>query len=154
MKEDPRIDNPMINFIEGKINLSEKILSVSSDYEHLKNLAENGLIERREDAGGMYYYVEAQKDGIRFGVFISLREKSIEWLLFRWLDRPMKSWEDVSEKAMTDEYRLLSNFMKNQIGVRPNNIRTGARTWCLKWGRLKLIHEVRSFDVAIFMEPR
>lgn len=90
MKEDPRIDNPMINFIEGKINLSEKILSVSSDYEHLKNLAENGLIERREDAGGMYYYVEAQKDGIRFGVFISLREKNIEWLLFRWLDRPMK----------------------------------------------------------------
>jgi hypothetical protein len=40
MKEDPRIDNPMINFIEGKINLSEKILSISSDYEHLKNLAE------------------------------------------------------------------------------------------------------------------
>jgi hypothetical protein len=112
------------------------------------------LIERREDAGGMYYYVEAQKDGIRFGVFISLREKSIEWLLFRWLDRPMKSWDDASEKAMTDEYRMLSNFMKSQIGVRPNNIRTGARTWCLKWGRLKLIHEVRSFDVAIFMEPR
>jgi len=65
----------MINFAEGKINLGEEILSVSSSFEDLENLAGKGLIERREDAGGMYYYVEVQEDAMRFGVFISLREK-------------------------------------------------------------------------------
>jgi len=144
----------MINFTEGKINLGEKILSVSSSFEDLENLAEKGLIERREDAGGMYYYVEAEKDAMRFGVFISLREKNIEWLLLRWLDRPIKSWDDASEKAMTDEYHLISNFLKKQIGSSPNNIRTGTRTWRFKWGQLNLSYEVRSFDVAIFMEAQ
>jgi Fe2+ or Zn2+ uptake regulation protein len=46
----------MINFIEGKINLGEKNISVVSNYENLIALAEEGLIEKREDAGGMYYY--------------------------------------------------------------------------------------------------
>ena len=120
----------------------------------LRILAEDGLIAKREDAGGMYYYVEAEADGMRFGVFISLRDKRIEWLLLRWLDRPMKSWDDVSEKAMTDEYHLLSNFVKKQVGASPNNTRTGRRTWRLKWGQLSVTYEVRSFDVAIFMKPR
>jgi hypothetical protein len=80
----------MIDFIEGKINLGEKSISVASDYEDLSTLAKEGLIEKREDAAGMYYYVEAEADGMRFGVFISLRDKRIEWLLLRWLDRPMK----------------------------------------------------------------
>jgi hypothetical protein len=144
----------MINFTEGKINLGEEILSVSSSFEDLENLAGKGLIERREDAGGRYYYVEVQEDAMRFGVFISLREKNIEWLLLRWLDRPIKSWNDASEKAMTDEYHLISNFLKKQIGSSPNNIRTGTRTWRFKWGQLNLSYEVRSFDVAIFMEAR
>jgi hypothetical protein len=144
----------MINFTEGKINLGEEILSVSSSFEDLENLAGKGLIERREDAGGRYYYVEVQEDAMRFGVFISLREKNIEWLLLRWLDRPIKSWDDASEKAMTDEYHLISNFLKKQIGSSPNNIRTGTRTWRFKWGQLNLSYEVRSFDVAIFMEAR
>jgi hypothetical protein len=144
----------MINFIEGKIYLGEKFISASTDYDELKTLADKGLIERREYTGGMYYYVEAQKDNMRFGVFISLREKKIKWLLLRWLDRPIKSWDDVSEKAMTDEYHLLSNFVKKHIGYPPNNIRTGTRTWRFKWGQLDLSYEVRSFDVAIFMKPR
>lgn len=144
----------MINFTKGKINLGEESISVASDYEELSILADEGLIEKREDAGGMYYYVEAEADGMRFGVFISLRDKRIEWLLLRWLDRPMKSWDDVSEKAMTDEYRLLSNFVKKQVGAPPNNTRTGTRTWRFKWGQLNLSYEVRSFDVAIFMKPR
>jgi hypothetical protein len=144
----------MINFTEGKINLGEEILSVSSSFEDLENLARKGLIERREDAGGMYYYVEVQEDAMRFGVFISLREKNIEWLLLRWLDRPIKSWDDASEKAMTDEYHLISNFLKKHIGASPNNIITGTRTWRFKWGQLNLSYEVRSFDVAIFMEDR
>jgi len=144
----------MINFIEGKINLGEKSISPVSNYEELSFLAEEGLIEKREDAGGMYYYVEAEADGMKFGVFISLRDKRIEWLLLRWLDRPMKSWDDVSEKAMTDEYHLLSNFVKRQVGAPPNNIKTGTRTWRFKWGQINLSYEVRSFDVAIFMKPR
>jgi DNA-binding transcriptional ArsR family regulator len=144
----------MINFIEGKINLGEKSISPMSNYEDLSSLAKEGLIEKREDAGGMYYYVEAEADGMRFGVFISLRDKRIEWLLLRWLDRPMKSWDDVSEKAMTDEYHVLSNFVKKQVGAPPNNIKTGTRTWRFKWGQINLSYEVRSFDVAIFMKPR
>jgi DNA-binding transcriptional ArsR family regulator len=144
----------MINFIEGKINLGEKSISPVSNYEELSSLAEEGLIEKREDAGGMYYYVEAEADGMKFGVFISLRDKRIEWLLLRWLDRPMKSWDDVSEKAMTDEYHLLSNFVKRQVGAPPNNIKTGTRTWRFKWGQINLSYEVRSFDVAIFMKPQ
>jgi hypothetical protein len=144
----------MINFIEGKINLGEKNISVVSNYENLIALAEEGLIEKREDAGGMYYYVEDESDSMRFGVFISVMGKKIEWLLLRWLDRPMKSWDDVSEKAMTDEYRLLSNSVKKQVGRPPDNIKTGTRTWRFKWGQLDVCYEVRSFDVAIFMNPR
>jgi hypothetical protein len=144
----------MINFIDGKINLTEKNISVASDYDELGALAEEGLIEKRKDAGGMYYYVEAEEDGMRFGVFISMREKSIEWILLRWLDRPMKGWDDVSEKAMSDEYRLLSDFVKKKVGAPPNNKKTGMRTWRFKWGQLNVSYEVRSFDVAIFMKPR
>ena len=149
-----RVDNPMIDFTEGKINIGENILSVSSNYEELENLAEKYFIERRECAGGIYYYVAAQEDAMRFGVFISLREKNIEWLLLRWLDRPIKSWDNASEKTMADEYHLILNFLKKQIGASPNNIRTGTRTWRFKWGQLNLSYEVRSFDVAIFMESR
>ncbi|MCD2515502.1 hypothetical protein LQ564_04165 [Massilia sp. G4R7] len=144
----------MINLIEGKVKLGKKDISVASDYEDLRALAEEGLIEKREDAGGIYYYVESEADDMRFGVFISLRGKRIEWILLRWLDRPMKSWDDVSEKAMTDEYHLLSNFIKKQVGAPPNNIKTGTRTWRFKWGQINLSYEVRSFDVAIFMKPQ
>lgn len=143
----------MINFIEGKINLGEKDISVHSNYEELNALAEEGVIEKRVDAGGMYYYVEAEEDAMRFSVFVSLRDRRIEWLLLRWLDRPMKGWDDVSEKAMIDEYRLLSDFVKKKVGVPPNNTRTGNRTWRFNWGHLNLSYEVRSFDVAIFMKP-
>ena len=144
----------MINFIEGKIISNGESISVATNYEDLNAFAEAGVIEKREDAGGRYYYFEAEEDGMRFGVFISLREKRIEWLLLRWLDRPMKGWDDVSEKAMTDEYRLLSNFVKTKLGAPPNNTKTGTRTWRLKWGQLNVSYEVRSFDVAIFMKPR
>ena len=88
----------MINLIEGKISLGDKSISVTSDYEHLSSLAEEGLIEKREDAGGMYYYVESEAAGMRFSFFISLQKRRVEWLLLRWLDSPMKSWDDVSVK--------------------------------------------------------
>jgi len=144
----------MINFTEGKIKLGEKDISVVSNYKDLSIFVQKGLIEKREDARGVYYYFVTEADSMRFGVFISLQDNRIEWLLLRWLDRPMKSWDDVSEKAMTDEYHLISNFVKKQVGAPPNNIRTGTRTWRFKWGQLNVSYEVRSFDVAIFMKPR
>lgn len=144
----------MINFIEGKIGLGKKHVSVFSNYEDLDALAKEGLIEKREEAGGIHYYAEAESDGMWFGGFISLRDKKIEWLLLRWLDSPMKGWADVSEKAMIDEYSMLSDFVKKKVGAPPNKTKTGTRTWRFNWGRLDVSYEVRSFDVAIFMTPR
>ena len=145
----------MINFIEGKINLGEMNISVVSDYEYLNVLAEEGLIEKREMPGGRpYFYVEAVEDGMRFRVFIRLREKRIEWILLRWLDRPITGWDNASEKAMTDEYHLISNFVKKHVGTTPDSKKTGTREWRLKWGQLNVSYEIRSFDVAIFMKPR
>ncbi|WP_426197654.1 hypothetical protein [Massilia sp. DWR3-1-1] len=94
-------------------SISEKNISVASNSEDLNVLAEEGLIEKREMSRGRFcYYVEAVEDSMRFGVFIRLREKRIEWILLRWLDRPIKGWDNASEKAMTDEYHLISNFVK------------------------------------------
>jgi Fe2+ or Zn2+ uptake regulation protein len=64
----------MNSFIEEQINLGEKNISVASDYENLNALAEEGLIEKREDAGGIYYYVEAEADDMRLA-FSSRCEK-------------------------------------------------------------------------------
>jgi hypothetical protein len=144
----------MINFIEGKINLSGKSISIASNYEELNTLAQEGLIEKRDDAGGIYYYAEAEAGGMRLGVFISLREKKIEWLRLHWLDSPMKGWDDVSEKLMMDEYRLLSNLVKKQVGTPPNNRRTATRTWRFKWGQVNVSYEPRSFQADIFMKRR
>jgi DNA-binding transcriptional ArsR family regulator len=144
----------MINFIDGKINLGGKSISIASNYEELSALAQEGLIEKREDAGGIYYYAEAEADGMRLGVFISLREKKIEWLRLHWLDSPMKGWDDVSEKLMMDEYRLLSNLVKKQVETPPNNRKTATRTWRFKWGQVNVSYEPRSFQADIFMKRR
>jgi len=144
----------MINFIEGKINLGGKSISIASNYEELSALAQEDLIEKREDAGGIYYYAEAEADGMRLGVFISLREKKIEWIRLHWLDSPMKGWDDVSEKLMMDEYRLLSDLVKKQVGTPPNNRRTATRTWRFKWGQVNVSYEPRSFQADIFMKRR
>ena len=143
----------MINFIEGRINIGEKNILAVSD-EVLRALAKEGLIEKREDNDGTYYYVEAVEDELRFGVFISLRGKNISWLLLRWLDRPMKGWSDVSEKALKDEYRLLLNFVEKKVGGPPDNRGNRKRTWRFKWGQIEVSYEPRSFDAAIFMVPR
>jgi len=146
----------MINFIEGRISVGAKDISITSDCDELNVLAEEGLIEKQEDGNrtGNSYYVEATCEGLRLGGFICLRERRIEWILLRWLDSVMKGWEDVSEKRMIDEYRLLSNFVKDKVGAPPNNKKTGTRTWYVKWGKIEVSYEVRSFDVAIFMTPR
>ena len=143
----------MINLIEGKIKLGGKNILTVSD-EDLNALVEEGLIEKREDAVGTYYYVEAEAEGMRFGVFISLREKKIDWVRLSWLDSPVKGWDDVSEKAMKDEFRLLSNFVEKVVGGPPNNKGNRKRTWRFKWGQVDVTYEPRASQADIFMKPR
>lgn len=146
----------MINFIEGQINLGAKSILAASSDEDINALAEEGLIEKREDGTGTYYYVEAVADGMRFGVFIRLREKKIHWLVLHWLDGPCtsKGWDGVSEKALKDEYRLLLNFVEKRAGGPPDNKRDRQRTWRFKWGQVDVSYEPRDFVTAIFMKPR
>jgi hypothetical protein len=146
----------MIDFIKGQINLGAKNIFMASDDKYLNTLAEEGLIEKRKDPGGgePYFYVEAVTDGMRLGVIISLREKRIDYILLRWLDSPMKGWDDVSEQLMMDEYRLLSDLVKKQVGAPPDNRRTATRTWRFKWGQVNVSYEPRSFQADIFMKPR
>lgn len=146
----------MINFIEGKINLKAESVIVASDCGYLNALAEKGLIEKRKDPGNGedYFYAEAIAEDLRFGVIISLRNKKIDYILLRWLDSPMKGWDDVSEKALKDEYRLLLNFVEKNVGAPPDINSTRKRTWRFKWGQVDVSYEPRSFDAAIFMKPR
>jgi len=145
----------MINFTEGNINIGTKNILAASDYDDLNSLAEEGLIEKRETGGGKtYYYVEAVADDMRFGVFIRLREKKIEWLRLSWLDSPMKGWDDVSEKAMKDEYRLLSNLVEKMVGGPPDNKRNRQRIWRFKWGQVEASYEPRAYQADIFIVPR
>jgi hypothetical protein len=134
-------DKPMINLIEGKIDIGAKNISVVSDYENLSDFIEEGLIQKRKDhcGGEPYFYVEAVADGMKFGVTISLREKRIEWLLLRWLDGPCtsKGWDGVSEKALKDEYRLLTKFVEHRVGVPPDNKRNRQRCGASSGGNLK-----------------
>ena len=144
----------MINFIDGKINIGEKnILAVSND--DLNTLAEQGLIEKREIGGSrIYYYVEAAEEDMRFGVSIKLRNNEVEWLRLHWLDSPMKGWDDVSENAMKDEFRLLSDFVEKRVGRPPDNKRNRQRTWRFKWGQIEASYEPRAYQADIFMVPR
>lgn len=141
----------MINFLEGQIGIGEKNILALSDKD-LNTLAE-GPVEKREDAVGTYYYVEADADGMRFGTFISLREKRIDWVRLNWLDSPIKGWDDVSEKAMKDEYRLLSKFVEEKVGRSPDNKRNRKRTWRFEWGQLEVCYEPRAYQADIYMKP-
>lgn len=144
----------MINFAEGHMIIGEKnILNASS--EDLKALTEEGLIEKRELTGcKIYYYVETKAGDMRFGVFISFREKKIDWLRLSWLDSPIKGWNDVSESAMKEEYRLLSNFVENTVGGPPDNKGNRKRTWRFKWGDVEVSYEPRAYQADIYMKPQ
>lgn len=146
----------MINFPEGTITIGAESIIITSDYEILEAYSKKGLIEKRKDPGGdgAYFYVETVADDMRFGVIISLKKRKIEWILLRWLDRPMTGWDNVSEKAMRDEYRLLLNFVEKRVGAPPDNKKNRRRTWRFKWGQVEVTYEPRSFDVVIFMKPR
>jgi len=143
----------MINFIEGKINIGEKnILAVSN--EELSNLAEEGLIEKRKDAVGIYYYFEDETDGMRFGVTISLRERKIQWLRLHWLDSSMKGWDDVSVTEVKNEYHLLLNLVQKIVGRPPDIKKNREHTWRFKWGKIDVSFDLRAFQADIFMVPR
>ncbi|MFL6631038.1 MAG: hypothetical protein ACJ8HJ_01820 [Massilia sp.] len=147
----------MINFIEGRINLGAKNIVATSDYEHLNALAEEGVIERRENGRGeTYYYVESVAEDMRFGVFIRLREKRIKWLVLHWLDGPCtsKGWDGVSERLLKEEYSLLSNFVEKRVGSPPNNKKNRQHTWHVQWGQIDVNYDQRDFVVAVFMIPR
>jgi len=142
----------MINFTDGQINIGEKnILTTSED--DLKFLAKEGIIESREDAVGTYYYVENQAASFRFGIFISLRKKKIDWVRMQWLDSPVKGWDDVSDKAMMDEYRMLTSFMEREVGRQPDNKGNRKSTWRFNWGKIEVTYEPRAYQADIFMEP-
>jgi hypothetical protein len=143
----------MINFVEGKINLGKKNIFAFSD-EELNSLAEEGLIEKRKDNVGNYYYVEAEADGMKFGAFISLQGNRINWVRLSWLDSPIKGWNDASEKAMKDEYHLLSNFVEKVVGSPPDNKGNRKRAWRFKWGEVEVTYEPRAYQADIYMKPR
>lgn len=143
----------MINFIEGQINIGEKnILAVSN--EELSNLARHGLIEKRKDAIGTYYYLEDEADGMRFGITISLKEKKNQSLRLHWLGSSMKGWDDVSVTEVKNEYHLLLNFVKKVVGRLPDVKKNRKHTWCFKWGKIDVSFDLRSFQADIFIVPR
>lgn len=144
----------MINFTEGEINLDQGSILMTTGEGSLDTFAKKGLVERREDNGGPYYYLEASERGMRFAIFISLREKRIEWLRLHWLDSPMKGWDDVSEKGVQDEYDLLSNFVEDAVGGPPDSKKSRRRMWRFTWGQLEVCYDLRAFQADIFMKPR
>jgi len=142
----------MIDFTEGKINFGARNIDSISDDEDLRGLAGEGLIEKRETGRNkIYYYAESAVDGMRFGAYIRLQEKRIEWIRLHWLDSPTKGWDDASDKAMMDEYRLLLNFVKKTTGSSPDNKIRRKYIWRFKWGQLEVSFEPRAYQADIFM---
>ncbi|HBI70521.1 MAG TPA: hypothetical protein DDZ22_16430 [Massilia sp.] len=143
----------MINFIEGQINIGEKnILAVSN--EELNNLARQGLIEKRKDAIGTYYYLEDEADGMKFGIIISLKEEKIQWLRLHWLGSSMKGWDDVSVTEVKNEFHLLLNLVKKIAGRPPDIKKNREHTWRFKWGKIDVSFDLRAFQADIFIVPR
>ena len=149
-------DKPMINFIEGQINIDEKTILSISDYKDLRIFATQGLIEKREYSGGIYYYFEYAVHDMRFGVFISLKDKRIDYIALRWLNGPCtsKGWDDVSEKALKEEYCRLLNFVEKRVGRPPDNKRDERSAWRFAWGQVDVSYELRDFVTQIYMQPR
>jgi len=145
----------MINFVDGKISLDTKHIHATCNSDDLNALAAEGLIDKKEtNEGRIYYYFETVSDGLRFGIFIRLREKKIEWLRLNWLDSSMKAWDDVSEKALVDEYGLLSDFVEKSVKNASDIKKNRQRTWSFKWGKVEVSYEPRSFQTNIFIVPR
>lgn len=151
-----RFGEPMINFAKGQINLDEKNFLSVSDYEELRSLAANCLIEKREYSGGIYYYVESIAQDKKFCIFTSLREKRIDYIALRWLGGPCtsKGLDDVSEKTLKEEYRLLCAFVAKILGRPPDDKRNRQRTWRYAWGQVEVSYEPRDFVAQIYMKPR
>jgi|SRR5450830_1096960 len=74
-----KVDKSMINLIEGQIDLNEKNISVTSDYNYLNILSNIHSIEKRKDPSGgePYFYIETIDGNMRFGVTVSMAEKKL-----------------------------------------------------------------------------
>lgn len=145
----------MINFIEGKISLAENNIFITSNDGDLNALAEEGLIDKKETSEGrVYYYVEENVDNMRFGIFIRLRDKKIEWLRLSWLDSPIRGWDDVSEKGVKDQYQLLTIFVEKCVGRPSDKKGNKQHTWRFKWGQIDVCYDLRAFQADIFIVPR
>jgi len=148
----------MINWLEGKIDLGAKVIGVASDRGELDALAEQGLIEKRTDAGGglRYFYVEIVAEGMRFGVSISVQDKKTCSLALHCLDGPCtgKGWDGVSDELLREEYRLLLRLVQKNGGGLPDNKQESQSTWHFEWGRVIVNCQRRDFVTDIFMEPR
>jgi hypothetical protein len=146
------VDKPMINFTEGKIDLCGKNILAASD-EELVSCALKGIVEKRKDRVGTYYYFENEANNVRFGVILSLRNKRMDWARLSWLDSPVKDWDDVSDKAMMDEYKFLANLVEKEVGFPPDNKGNRKCTWRFDWGRIEVTYEPRAYQADIFMKP-
>lgn len=145
----------MINFIEGKIYFGENQLCLNTAFDAIEKLAKQKLVDkRRTGRGTIYYYVEASANGTRFGVFITLQDKHIEWIRLSWLDSSMKSWEDISEKAVKEEYHMLLNLVENLVGRPADNKGNRLRSWIFHWGQIDVTYDLRAFQADIFMKPQ
>lgn len=145
----------MIDLTNGKLSFGENSILAFSSAVDLRALTEAGLVEKRDERtdGAANYYAEAEQDGMRFSVLIEVRDRQMDSLALRWLDSPMKGWDDVSDDALRDEYRRLLNFVRSSAG-RPDAKSAMTRTWRFKWGQVEVSYEPRSFDAAIFIKPK
>jgi hypothetical protein len=147
-------DNPMIDFIHGTIKVDNRFISIATDHKTLNDVAKDGLIEKRRSGRGIYYYYfETSVDEKRFGVFITLGAKTIDWIRLSWLDSPMKAWADVSEKAVKEEFRMLIRLAEKMVESNPDDKKHTLHTWRLKWGKLQVSCDLRSFQADIYMKP-
>ncbi|MFC3469405.1 hypothetical protein ACFOHT_05970 [Massilia oculi] len=146
----------MINFTEGKISLGEESISVASDYKDLIILADEGFIEKPEDAGGIYYCADCLAHDMRFGIFISLKEKRIGYIALPWLHGPCTSigWGDVSEKALKKEYCMLSKFLEESVGRLSDNKKYAVYVALHVRRQVDVSYELREFVTQIYIEPR
>lgn len=66
----------------------------------------------------------------------------------------MKSWEDVSEKAVKEEYHTLLNLVENLVGRPADNKGNRLRSWIFHWGQIDVTYDLRTFQADIFMNPQ
>ena len=142
----------MINFMERKIEFGENSVCLNTAYDAIGKLVKQSIDKRKTGRGTIYYYVEASANDTRFGVFINLQDENIELIRLSWLDSPMRSWEDVSEKAVKEEYNMLLNVVENLVCRAADNKGIRLRSWMFHRGQIDVTYNLRAFQADIFMK--